>query len=127
MPRSKSFGVYKPPREPKEPAAPRDVSTERTLCEAIASLSVVELKYKDDLLWRRYEPHCVHHSSADQSQVNVYGELTADPNTSNLKLGPRNFEVGRITAIRITDAKFQRPREFDRFAALYSAGIICSL
>jgi hypothetical protein len=124
--KSNPLGLTKP-AQANEPAAPRSFSTEQALCQAISSLAVVELKYKDDRLWRTFEAHCVHYSSADQQQVNVYGEMTADPNEARPKLGSRNFEVGRIAALRITGAKFQRPREFDRFAPLYKAGIICCL
>lgn len=124
--KSKGYGGWMTPAKPaKAPAAPRDFGHERTLCDAIGKLAVVELKYKDDMQWRTFQPHCVHHSSDDQAQVNVYGEMTSNPNEPNAKLGPRNFEIGRLTAIRITDAKFERPREFDRFAALFKAGIIC--
>lgn len=123
----KGFGGYKPPPKPKKPAAPRNFGYERTLCEAISKLAVVELKYDDDIQWRTYEPHCVHHSTDDQNQVNVFGHQARNPNKPLDKPASRNFEVGEIAAIRITDAKFQRPREFDRNAPLFKAGIICCI
>ncbi len=109
---------------PKEWPAPRSLATEQSLSKAIGGLQVVELKYRDDLLWRTFNPHCLFYSAADQTEVHVYGDLTANPNDPRAKLGPRDLEVGRITAIKLNDAQFQRPREFDRFAAKFKAGII---
>ena len=115
------------PNKPKkaDPAATRNLILEQQLCQAISALNVVELKYEQELQWRTFEPHCVHTSSVDPNQVNVYGNLTADPNKPNPKLGPRNFEVGKVSAINITNAKYQFPAEFDRFAPLFKGGIIC--
>lgn len=108
----------------KEPA-PRDMARESKLCSAIAKRVRVTLHYEDDAFARTFEPHAVYHTS--KGKVCVSGNMTANPNDPADKLGPHNFEVGRLRSLSITDDKFIPDPRFDRHDAKYRHGIICSI
>jgi hypothetical protein len=86
-----------PPSPKKQDGrAPRKPGTERLLCEAVGQRYVLELQYEDDMHWREFEPHCVYVSRADETRINVFGELTKDRDKTNPRLGIRSFEIGKI-------------------------------
>lgn len=123
-PRFGGFGTKKTAK-PKEPPAPRRPDLEDTLCRAIRERVLVRLRYKDDLADRLFEPAAVYVSTRDKVCVSgVQIQNPADP-MSNLE--PHNFEVGKISALSLTDQGFVVDPTFDRFDPKYANGIICSV
>ncbi len=115
---------YKPAkREP--PPAPRNLNFETLLCQAIRERRVVEFKYDDDLQSRTFEPAAVYTSA--KNKVCVSGVQLTDRNDPIDQHKPQNFEVGKMTTLRITDANFQPDPRFDRRDVKYKNGIICSV
>lgn len=115
---------FAPPKAEKRPVM-RRLDLEGQLCEAIQSRKLVEIMYDDDVAHRLYAPHAVYHSTKDK--VNVSGTQIENPGDPLDRYEPRNFEVGRITSLRVTGTDFQADPRFDRFDPRYKEGIICSV
>lgn len=127
---SNPFGGWPPklrkPRKPRNPfaaakpeerPAPRKLSVENLLCQAIAERMTVSLFYDDDIVARLFEPHAVYHST--KNKVCVSGNQPGD--------GPKNLEVGKIRNAQCTGDKFQSDPRFDRLDPKYQNGVICSI
>lgn len=112
---------YKQP----DPPAPRNYEFERLLCSAIEQELLVLLRYDDDRDDRLFEPSAVYHSTQDKVLVSgVQIDNPADPRDRHV---PRNFEVGRLSRLTITDTHFKPDPRFDRFAEKFQNGIICCI
>ncbi|WP_334150949.1 hypothetical protein [Hyphomicrobium sp.] len=122
---ARNTSPFRKTSKPTKPPAPRNTVLEQALCNAIAKRLRVSLQYEDDMLARTFEPHAVYHTST--GKVCVAGNVTANPNDYSDKLGPHNFEVGRIRSVRATEAKFIPDPRFDRHDAKYSNGILCAV
>jgi len=105
--------------------APQNHDWETLLCRAIQDRLQVELRYKDDTLYRAFSPYAVYNST--QNKVNVSGTQTANPNAPLKPASPHVFEVGNITALRVSGDHFEPDPRFDSFDARYQNGIICSI
>lgn len=119
--RGTSFG--RPPAKPKPAPAPRNYPFEKLLCEAIAKLQQVELKYEDDPQFRIFDPYAVYLSAS--GKILVSGTQVKDPNDPVDQFEPHNFEVGKIAALRLRTGNFVRDPRFDPFADKYKKGFIC--
>jgi len=115
----------KPSPTLKEPPAPRRLDFEQRLCKAIRECVRVELRYDDDFATRLFEPTAVYWSSQDK--VCVAGTQVLHPDVPSSALEPRNFEVGNITSLTLTEVSFVPDRRFDRFDPKYERGIVCSV
>ena len=123
---ARPFGM-KPPKVPKlqEPAAPRNLIFETRLCDAIRARVIVKLKYEDDTAYRTFEPHAVYCSTKDK--YCVAGQQVDNPTDPIERDVPKNFEVGKISALQVTDDPFTPDPRFDRYDAKYANGIVCSI
>lgn len=113
-----------PRTNPKEAAARRRQDFEELLCQAIRDRVRVQLRYDDDFVTRLFEPTAVYWSS--QEQVCVTGIQIVHPTDPSGRQA-RDFEVGKITALTLTEDSFVPERRFDRFDPKYDRGIICSV
>lgn len=115
----------KPSAKAKPLPAVRQIEYERRLCEAIRMLVRVELRYHDDMAFRLVEPTAVYESSP--GQITLSGTQVVNPAQPSESLKPRNFEVGRIVALRLTDNRFVPDPRFDPRDPKYKLGILCSV
>ncbi len=109
--------------KPKDPPAPRKRDLEGKFCAAIKAKLRVELRYEDDTLWRLYDPHGVFKSTDDK--ILTTGTQIRNPNQAADESGPRHFEVGRISAVQVTDQPFTVDPRFDRLDPRYRNGFLC--
>ena len=115
------------PKKQVEEPAPRNFNYERLLCTAINKHLRVVLKYELDLRDRLFEPNAVYFSTADQQRVLVTGTQVRNPDDPRGRSVPRNFEVGKISSVGLTEEEFQPDRRFNRFDEKFANGIICSI
>lgn len=128
MRRSSPFGgarknPFATPKKQDTPV-PRRFDLERILCGAIKERKLVTLAYEDHVL-RTFQPTAVYTTSKDK--VCVSGVQITNPAKPLDNLEPHNFEIGKITALSVTDRDFVVPSNFDRFDKKYANGIICSV
>jgi len=109
----------------ERPPAARRFDLENALADAMAKCVRVDLRYDDDLGARGFEPTAVYWTS--KGKVCVSGVQVSNANDPMDQSGPHNFEVGRITALVLTDIKFVPDPRFHRFDAKYRHGIISSV
>ena len=120
MKRSRSpFGPF-----PKQETPRLRISRlEQEICQAIRERLRVELRYENDLMARLFSPEILFTTS--QQKVCVAGIQVRNPNNiSDPPDDPHNFEVGRITFLKLTDERFV-PNRIDRSDVRYRNGIIC--
>ena len=84
----------------------------------------VTLRYEDDSANRLFEPTAVYRSTKDK--VSVSGTQIRNPEKPQDGFEPRNFEVGKIRSLQLTDQQFTPDPRFDRSDEKYAHGIICS-
>jgi hypothetical protein len=111
------------PTKSDDPPVARRLDLEAKLCTAIREKVQVEFTY--DGKARVYEPCAVFHSL--RHKVNVAGEQVNNFTDPTDKLGPHDFEIGKIENLRVTDRKFTPALGFDRAHSKYRNGIICSI
>jgi hypothetical protein len=105
--------------------APRSLQIENQFCAAIRERQIVQLRYKDDVSWRLFAPHAVFHSSTEK--VLVTGTQVENPSKPWDRYEPRNFEIGLIKAMTLTDDKFTPDHRFNSRDERYSHGVICAV
>ena len=111
------------PTRPEDQPAARRTDLETKLCTAIRESVQVEITYDGEV--RVYEPCAVFHSP--KHKVNVAGQQIKNLTNPADKLGPRDFEIGRIETLRVTAMRFTPDPRFDRTHAKYRNGIICPI
>ncbi len=85
----------------------------------------VELRYDDDTAFRLIEPTALYESSP--GKITLAGTQVVNPAEPPESFEPRNFEVGRIVALRLTDNRFVPDFRFDPRDRKYKLGILCSI
>lgn len=107
----------------------RKMNFERTLCEAMRGRFVVELRYGNngtrDISHRVFEPHAVYETGKDN--IAVTGLQTSNPSKPLDKASIRNFFVGNIVDLRVTDRKIDPTARIDRTEARFAGGILCGI
>lgn len=107
----------------------RNVNFERILCEAMRNRFAVELRYNNngtrDISSRVFEPHAVYETGKDS--IAVTGLQISNPRKPFDKAGIRNFFVGNIIDLRVTNNKIDPTARIDRAEARFAGGIICSI
>jgi pSer/pThr/pTyr-binding forkhead associated (FHA) protein len=98
---------------------------QQPLCQAISKRKSVDLRYKNDLQYRRFDPYAVYRSTKDN--LCVSGLQTKNNNKPLDPAEPRVFDLSEIKDVRITDASFIPDSRFDRHDPRYKNGIICSV
>ena len=109
----------------RDQAASRQPHIEDQLCSAIYERRVVQLRYKDDLSHRLFAPHAVFHSSTEK--ILVTGTQVENPSKPWDQYEPRNFEVGLIRDIILTEYKFKPDERFSSSDERYRHGLICAV
>jgi hypothetical protein len=104
--------------------APRNQQWERALARAIEARVLVELIYERETAARTFAPQAVFRSA--QGEVNVTGLQLIDPGSPTTAGEVRDFEVGRVRLVRLTERHHDLP-SIDREAAKYREGILCAL
>ena len=84
----------------------------------------MKLQFKDRVAERLFEPTVVYLSR--KHQLCITGVEIADPEKPLNDLEVRNFEIGEIRSVFLTEQAFVVDLVFDRFDAKYGNGIICS-
>ncbi len=120
---TKFSSPYGRPTKPEDRPATRRMDLENSLCDAIRDRVQVEFTYDGED--RVFEPCAVFHSL--KHKVNVSGQVVQNLTDPAGKLGPHDFEIGKIDTLRITGRKFTPDPRFDRTHAKYRNGIICSI
>ena len=110
---------------PKRPPAPRRLDFEMLLCGAITNRRLVALRYESDPVDRIFQPVAVYHST--QHKVCVSGTQISNPAKPMDANEPHNFEIGKISVLRITDDAFTLPVEFDSLDKKFRNGFICRI
>jgi hypothetical protein len=100
------------PPKPADTPAPRKEGFERTLCGAIRSKLLVELRYEDDIAARVFAPDVVYRSS--KGKICTSGRLF-----NALGTEPHTFEVGKIKTLAVTDRPFTPDPRFNLFDPKY--------
>jgi len=95
------------------------------LCKAIRQRCVVELRYEQDGLFRKFEPHALYYSTKDNMCVS--GTQTQNLNKPTNGNEPRIFDLSDIREVRLTALAFTPDLRFDRSDPRYKNGIICSV
>lgn len=119
-----TFGPNKAPKQ-DAPPAPRKPNFESLLCNAISNRMRVALQYDGDHMERLFEPSAVYWTS--KRKVCVSGVQITNPEKPQDNMEPHNFEVGKISHLRLTDQTFAPDPRFSRSDPKYRNGIICSL
>ncbi|MFX4223669.1 MAG: WYL domain-containing protein [Thalassobaculum sp.] len=96
---------------------------QQTLCQAIAGLNIVRLKYDDDWSDRTFAPHAVYQSSTGKTLV--AGVQIDNPAEPWERLEPRNFDLSKIRSVTITGKTFSRHPRFNPLDKRYARGFIC--
>ena len=94
------------------------------LCIAIRKRVLVKLQFKDRVAERLFEPAVVYLSR--KHQLCITGVEIGDPKKPLENLEVRNYEVGAIRGVFLTEQTFVVDLVFDRFDGKYANGIICS-
>ena len=118
------FGSTQERPTPQESLARRSVYLESLLCIAIRKRVLVKLQFKDRVAERLFEPTVVYLSRKHQPCVT--GVQIADPEKPLNNLEVRNFEIGEIRSVFLTEQAFVVDPVIDRFDGKYENGIICS-
>ena len=118
------FGSTQERPTPEEAPARRSLYVESLLCIAIRKRVLVKLQFKDRVAERLFEPTVVYLSG--KHRVCVTGVEIADPEKPLNNLEARNYEIGEIRSVFLTEQAFVVDPVIDRFAAKYENGIICS-
>ena len=92
-------------------AAERDFEVEAELCHAIRERRVVRLRYDLDLRDRVFEPYVIFQEPS--SRVMVGGRRVLDENDLFKPPAMRQFEVGLINSLEITEENFEPDERFD--------------
>jgi hypothetical protein len=101
---------------------PRNYQFEHDLCNAISKRVLVELKYDTDTAERTLAPYGLYNSTNEKVLVvGMQFDNSAEPSES---YQPRNFEVGKLTSIRLTDIAFVPDERFDPSEKRYCKGFL---
>jgi hypothetical protein len=103
---------------------PRRFDWETILRNAMQAKVLVNLRYKDDLADRLYQPEGMWET--EDGGVYVAGVQLRNPNKTGEDGVPHNFTVGKIATVRLTDASFPHRVRFDRFNAKYGGRVMCA-
>jgi hypothetical protein len=93
------------------------------LVDAVRAHRVVELDYRGQGV-RVVEPHAVYRTSS--GGLRVEGIQVSGVTSSGVLPGWRDFELMKITDVRMLDAEFEPSSGFDRGAPRYQHGLIAS-
>lgn len=118
----KPFAGYKPAKASKQPT-PRNFGYEGMLCDAIAKRLLVSLRYEDDLQARSIAPYVVFETEASEVCLSSY--QLSNPNKPHDGNEPRNFTVGKIASLQITETPFGIDPRFDRNDPKYRHRVLC--
>ena len=105
----------------------RRLDLEQVLCQAIRARAQVEMTYKTELAVRVVEPYAVFHSPNNAAKVCMSGNQIRNFGDPFDKLGPRTFEVGLISTLRVTDTTFVPDPRFDHSHTKDQNGVLCSI
>jgi hypothetical protein len=104
---------------------PRRRDFEQLMCLAIARRVLVKLVYQGDSNERLFEPLAVYISGEEKACVS--GVEIANPDKAPAKPQPRDFEVGLIRVLLLTNDPFVVNADLDVRSAKYTKGIICAI
>lgn len=101
---------------------------EDMICEAIKRGVAVELRYRNpdgdlDTEFRMFAPAAVYISQ--QEKFCVSGVQIVNPHDLHAGPLPRNFEIGRIVELRLTDKAYPHLAPIEDRDKKYGNGIIC--
>jgi len=120
---------FRPAGAPNTPSgrqpAPRKAAFERYLCNAVGARWLVELRYEGEKAHCLFAPHAVFRGSTgiiSVSGLRLANAVDAMPDQATCIL-----EVGRITALKVTDVPFEPTGRFDRRDDRHENGVICSV
>lgn len=103
---------------------PRNQQWERALARAIEARVLVELIYERETASRTFAPQAVFLSA--QGGVSVTGLQLLDGETAPTAGEVRDFEVGRVRLVRLTERHHELP-PVDKDATKYRSGILAAL
>ena len=106
------------------PPERRSVYLESLLCIAIRKRVLVKLQFKEYIAERLFEPTVVYLSK--NHHLCVTGVQIADPEKPLINPEFRNFEIGEIRSVLLTEQAFVIDPVVDQFDGKYANGIICS-
>jgi hypothetical protein len=93
------------------------------LVDAVRAHRLVELEYRGQGA-RVVEPHAVYRTSS--GGLRVEGIQVSGVTSSGTLPGWRDFELMKITDVKVLDAEFEPSPEFDPDAARYRHGLLAS-
>lgn len=108
----------------EDPLARRSIYLEFLLCIAIRKRVLVKLQLKEYIVDRLFEPTVVY--LAKNHHLCVSGVQISDPEKPLINPQFRNFEIGEIRGVLLTEQAFVIDPVVDPFDARYANGIICS-
>ena len=109
---------------PEESPARRSAYLKSLLCIAIRKRVLVKLQFKDRVAERLFEPTVVYLSR--KHQLCIIGVEIADPEKPLRDPEIRNFEIGEIRSVFLTEQAFVVDLVIDCLDGKYANGIICS-
>ena len=115
-------GQQSTPRQ--EPLERRSLYLESVLCIAIRKRVLVTLQFKDYIVERLFEPTVVYLSR--KHLLCVTGIQITDPDKPLNNLEVRDFDIGGIRNVLLTEQTFIIDPVIERSDGKYSNGIICS-
>lgn len=104
--------------------APRNQQWERALARAIDARVLVELIYERETAARTFAPQAVFQTA--EGGVHVTGLQMLDPGARPMAGEVRDFEIGRVRLVRLTERPHDLP-PVDRNAPKYRNGILSAL
>jgi len=121
----KAVGFGSKPFKAPKPVAPRNYGFEQLLCQAIRRRVLVEMRYERDGADRTIAPYVVFESEPNDICLSCF--QISNPAKPQDGDEPRNFTVGKIAALRLTEATFAIDPRFNRADAKYRHGVLCSV
>jgi uncharacterized DUF497 family protein len=103
----------------------RNYQFEQELCNAISKRVLVKLKYDTDTAERTFACHGVYYST--NAKVLVVGTQIDNPAEPSENNQPRNFEIGKLTSISLTEIAFIPDERFNPSDKRYSSGFIAKV
>lgn len=95
------------------------------LCDAVSKLLLVNIRYEDDFIDRLVAPYGVYFSTKDK--VLLACTQIENPGKPLDRWEPRNFEVGLMKSVTLTNEGFKPDPRFDPRDPRYQNGFICCI
>jgi hypothetical protein len=106
---------------------PTNYMLEQNLCKAIKGKNMIELRYKNDIVHRTFEPYIIFEEPHSKT-INLAGYMTTNPNDPILQPEWRKFTVGLIADFKMLSGTFRPKPIFSSYdSKIYGFNVLCAV